>query len=560
MHRHLLVGGLALVTLLSLAPTGLGAWSVPAAEPYEADKRVIVNESADRRDLTYGDGLLAWVQRAANNTTGDPEPGAVPRIAILSVAADGGRSGNVTVPSEHPADGPSVSEGYVAWRAHPGGHDRMGDDAEIRVLERETGEVRTLDPVQARTAEPVLDREDVYWLTYNLRDPNRTIHRMNLTTGEHARWTPPADCNTRSLGIVGDALLLSCGYSLAAWVPGENRTTPVTSDEIMYATGTDHVVTVEYRDDDGGRGASLYLHNVSSGDERRLTFSEGRETDPSMSGSLVAWADTRNDDGRRDPWYDVYFQDVRTRNEYKIEGARDITAMPVLAGDRVYYGDNEGRLIEAELPSEEERLVSDANSTIREGEDRARWLNVTLNGSGEHTVAWDTDGDGTFETEGNLTVEISGRNRTPNDTVQGVAVEADGRYVVVTVDTGTAYQMASSVANGTTGANQTAAAGGENASRSDPGDADSREPTEKDDEEDPTAPGPDGPSPPGDRVDTAPLETSEPGNHSNTTDRRPGSKEEGSDQASDRNPTPGPEIGTLFAVATGAILAARRRS
>lgn len=435
----------ALVTLL-FAPAAGAAWQAPDDASYDAEERIVVETSADRSQLASGPGALAWTRDdwdAQNQTTARDSQ---PQIAYVERPIE---AENVTVhhPEPDASNSPAVGGGFLAWRAFPntskpGGPD-LGDDAELRVLDLDTGEKRTVGPTLDRTSPPFLNGTELYWATWNLASEEPPeIHRLDLDSGERRSWESPEKCEPDGVRPAGPWILIWC-EDVFAWQPASDVHRLVASDVISMDTDAPWVVTTEYRAEDEGRGTNLYIHDLANASDRRLSFGNLRSAAASIDEPLVAWADSREENHTRgDPLtYKVYFQDLRTRTEYKVEDTQNITSAPHLVDEKVYVGDDEGRLIELTLPGEEDRLLAEPSGAIRETNE-TRQLDVTVNSSaGNESIAWDTDGDGTFETPGNLTVDVE-EDKPPNGTLQGVVVDEEDRHGVVNVDVREVYHAA----------------------------------------------------------------------------------------------------------------------
>lgn len=440
----------AALASLILVPLAQAGWSSPEGSAYEGERRVIVDEPAWRRHLAVGPSALAWTAFGWDEEAQGPDRDSSPQVAFVERPLEGEGENRVRYAPAVPSNAPTVGDGYVAWRSFPADSDGqadLGDDAILRVHDLEWNETRTIEPTKQRTGPPTLDGSHLYWATWDRGSEAPDIHRLDLDTGERATWTSPTKCEIDGLHSLERSVLIWCNEVLR-WQPGDAEADNVMTGAYTFDVDAPWVATTEYREDDGSRGVEVYLHDLRDGSDRRLTFAGGRSSSPSIDRPLVAWADSRHANFSRDgpTPSEICFQDLRTGNEYKIENTTGISSSPLLLDERVFVGDDRGRLTEIELPSEEERLRARVAGELEERANETRQLNVTVDAAGNGSVAWDEDGDGTFEREGNLTVRVE--DEPPNETLQGVVVNESDDYAVVNVDTREVYRSALAGGNG----------------------------------------------------------------------------------------------------------------
>lgn len=448
MERTQLVAVTVALASLLLAPVSQAGWTAPEEGSYEGQQRLIVETPAWRSEFAAGSDTIAWTEQGWDEEENARDEDADPTVAYVRYPDDEANRTEVGYPSGGIANAPALGDGYMAWRSFPGhssGSPDLGDDAALKVMDLDTRKAMTVSPTMDRTGEPHLEGTVLTWSTWELGSSRAEIHRLDLATDERHSWQTPVNCEVSDLATVNESLLLWCD-DVFSWRPGTDEVTKLVDGAVTLDAEDPWAIATEYRPDDESRGVELYLYDVENGTDRRLTFGEGRSHRASIDGPLVAWADTREahrSGGGPGP-IDVYFQDLRVGNEYKVENTTGTTSL-VLVDETVYANDEAGRLVAIDLPREDERLTARVEGHVQEAGNGTRRLNVTVNATSPDpgtstSLAWDTDRDGDFEQEGELTVTLE-PNATPNQTLQGILVEEE-RHAVVNVDVGQVYHSA----------------------------------------------------------------------------------------------------------------------
>lgn len=106
----------------------------------------------------------------------------------------------------------------------------------------------------------------------------------------------------------------------------------ISGDIVVWADNTDGTSDIVYRD-------------LSTGAFVNATRDRGNASFPAVSGSLIAWRDTRNvAPGQQglDRNTDIFAFDIETGREFPITTAPGFQNMPAVSGDRVVWGDWSG--------------------------------------------------------------------------------------------------------------------------------------------------------------------------------------------------------------------------
>lgn len=429
---------LALIGLL-LMPLASAGWSVPAGQGYEAERIVVLDAAADRSEIDADGGVVAWVENATDD--GQRKQG---RLEVLQQGAPLFRDDGPT----H-ADAPSVGTTHVSWRDHTlATTHQVNAGSRIGIASLADATVRYHGAEGRVVTRPRLEGTTLTWGSYGVYpDQTREIHRLDLARGTEDVWPTPFDCAPDDVWPAGGLIVLAtyvCGDSgtnsgtggIFVWDPTTGVLQRHGASAVSSVAEGGRVVWSEYRAGEG-RGTNLYVLDLALGVERRATFSEGRESFPSLSGELVAWIDTRSED--RGPDYTIYFEDLRTRNEYLLEGSASFSARPALDGRDLWYGDDAGRLVVARLPATHELLVADVAAALDQANTT---LALTIEAPDAARVAWDADLDGTFETQGELRVPVEDGAPTL-ERVMGAAIDNVGRVSVMSVDVRERFTLAS---------------------------------------------------------------------------------------------------------------------
>lgn len=197
---------------------------------------------------------------------------------------------------------PDISPRYVVWQR------RGEDDSDILGYDMETGEILPVATGPTFDTEPAVDGERVVFTRRIIvdnasREIRRDIYLFDFTTGETRRLNPNEGPLQGNPDISGD---------IAVW-----------------ADNTDGSGDIVYR-------------NLSTGRFVNVTEGGGGGGFPAISGSLIAWSDTRNSQPGQeglDENLDIFAFDIETGLEIPITTAPGLQDHPDVSGNRVVWED-----------------------------------------------------------------------------------------------------------------------------------------------------------------------------------------------------------------------------
>ncbi len=447
-----LSAALALLTSAVLIPGAWAIWDAPEALPYLAPERVIVDQSAQRTELQFDSGVLAWIEWR------DGRPWVSDGTLVFLDLRDNS-SGNLdpagadALPLSNRTWSPEVSSTHVAWlySPHPDYRERqvVAMDLQTRQVRVVAAHPNPLMPGHLHLSGSTLAWGIYQWDSDASRGLELRIHRADLAAGTSESWDfPISACKPVDVWPDGAGFLVrlaACDNrsldGLYAWQPGSQPRLLLGDGEVRAVEGN-HVLWGKRSDGsrEEGRGGNIHLLDTATGNRSRVSFSPGAEWAPSISGDLVAWAGSESLAGEDRPdEANIYFTNITTRNEYRLAGTHHYTAGPVLDGRQLAFGDADGRLRIATLPGAQDVLVAAVDATLSEvtrtaGDAPEAVLQVDLGAPGIVVQRWDRDLDGDFETEGPLRVEILSGNVPAVPQAFGYAIDTAGRVAAMGVD------------------------------------------------------------------------------------------------------------------------------
>lgn len=185
---------------------------------------------------------------------------------------------------------PDVSGDRIVWEESPDGTNR-----EIVAFDLVTGErIPITGEASDRPFGPAIDGDRVVWADHGR---GGGIFQFDFGTREVSRVTeqlsPPA--------LSGDRVVWADGRNgnldifLLDLATGEERrlTTNEANQQDPRIAG-DHVVWVDER----SGNPDVFLYDLVTGEERRLTSDDARQINPDVSSELVVWEDWREEGGR----------------------------------------------------------------------------------------------------------------------------------------------------------------------------------------------------------------------------------------------------------------------
>lgn len=443
------------IALVLFVPPSAAYWETPAGVPYLAQHTILEEEPSQRTQLQFASRMIVWAERRWDEYEWTGSPG---QVTIYEFNPDDpAETPAVTRPtSSNRSTELDATERFAVWIQDDGlmAYDRVS--RQTTVIARENA-----------PRSPHVNGDFLVWAQQGTQPSGWGwwIYRLNLT----ARFAPPQSAGPNMPPIPPEPAFgfraPGCSPPMA-W-PADNRvlvfTPPGCLDDDhtglqLYDPWTEKWSSIDrgdivMADVQGARvvyaavregSTNLYLADLDPGLQRRITWSQGREAYPSLSGDLVAWADIRSRSREyRDgmPAYDVYFQNVLTLNEYKLEDSWAFTAGPALSGNRLVYNDYEGRLVMADLPPASSLL--DVHVLVEVVDGPLKTLQLSIEGTQPVEAYWHTDTDGDVDKQGTLTIPFETAEGS-NKAVVGVGVDEQGRTVAVGFELHEAAAFASS--------------------------------------------------------------------------------------------------------------------
>ena len=89
----------------------------------------------------------------------------------------------------------------------------------------------------------------------------------------------------------------------------------------------------------GRLSVDIFVMNLATGDERRITDVPARRHSLSIDGNMLVWQDNRNEIGEHRSHYDIYAYDIEASEEILVEASPGAQHSPAVSGDRVIWID-----------------------------------------------------------------------------------------------------------------------------------------------------------------------------------------------------------------------------
>lgn len=233
--------------------------------------------------------------------------------------------------------GPHTSGRYTTWQDGLTG---------IMVLDNATGQTRRIAGSWPYAGSVDIAGDRLAYLDLDAR----TVNVYDITEGEGrvvATWGGPDASyhHVRGVGFDGryvawisDGGMGVSGLGMAVfdtWTDQEHVAVPF-GQGMMTGPSVD-AGRVAYSLEVGDR-ESIFLYDIAAGTTRRISDAPGRQTNPELSGGLIVWDDTRQDDN---PAYvfnhDVYLYDLATGLEMPLANDATWSGDPQLDGSRVVW-------------------------------------------------------------------------------------------------------------------------------------------------------------------------------------------------------------------------------
>ncbi len=113
----------------------------------------------------------------------------------------------------------------------------------------------------------------------------------------------------------------------------------------------------------GRLSVDIFLMDLSTGEERRITDVPARRHSLSIDGNMLVWQDNRNEIGEYRSHYDIYGYDIAADEEIVVEAASGAQRSPSISGDRVVWLDESGdtaRVMLHDFANDETRVIDDS--------------------------------------------------------------------------------------------------------------------------------------------------------------------------------------------------------
>jgi len=194
---------------------------------------------------------------------------------------------------------PRVSGGTIVW------YEEFGTNADVWAYDIASGLALQITNEAAPQYEPLIDWNRMVWSDY--RDGNWDVYTRDSNNGEIKSIVTEKHPQR---------------HPQIAQIPGSS----LVEQNVTYR--------IIWRDERAGK-ADIYLHDMSTGQTKRLTTISANENDPVIDGNIVAWKDTRN--GLRG---DIYFMDVTTGKTKAVTNDSYSQSAPDVSDGRIVWADN----------------------------------------------------------------------------------------------------------------------------------------------------------------------------------------------------------------------------
>lgn len=195
---------------------------------------------------------------------------------------------------------------------------------------------------------------------------------MRWTAVAYREYFPMDLYGSHSVGIGGRVLGRNAGILLVNVENGEKRRitedghgleeVAISENHIAWSDRSRQIVvpgsTAEKRR--GRLAVDIFVMNLLTGEQRRLTDVPARRRNLSMDGNILVWEDNRNEIGEHRSHYDIYAYDIDAGEEIAVEIAPGAQRYPAVSGDRVVWLDEGGdssRIMLHDFAREETKVV-----------------------------------------------------------------------------------------------------------------------------------------------------------------------------------------------------------
>lgn len=247
--------------------------------------------------------------------------------------------------------GPHTSGRYTTWQDGLDG---------IKVLDNTTGQTRRIQGMWPFAGSVDIAGDKLAYLDLDAR----TVNVYDIPTGTRqavAAWGPGESySHVRGLGFDGryvawisDGGMGVSGLGMAVydtWT-GEERVAVPFGQGMMTGPSVD-AGRIAFSMEVGDR-ESIFLYDIASGATRRISDAPSKQKHPEISGNLIVWDDTRQDENPANVFnHDVYLYDLAAGVEMPLAADATWSGEPQLDGNRVVWTErrnNRWEVLAAEL-------------------------------------------------------------------------------------------------------------------------------------------------------------------------------------------------------------------
>lgn len=316
--RLVVAGGIATVAV------GLGC-AGPAAADWLGDERPLTTGSETREWPQLSGDRLVYADHSNDRTVGGP-PETLFDIRVRDLGT--GRDENLT--PDHTAIGrPAISGTRVVWSDYG-----TGADQAIAYLDLATGKHRRL-----ATGPGLQVAISGKRLCYELQG---RVHVYDLATNRD-RAVSPAGSAAGSCDISGATVVWQehrFGHDLDIFAYNlstatETRLSATPTDQSLPRIDGDEVI---WQDQLSATNSDIFAYDLSTSEISRITNDDSVQWFADVEDGRIVWMDERNGYGNTE----IYLYDLASRVETRVSDREGWTGNPTVAGDRIVYEDTGG--------------------------------------------------------------------------------------------------------------------------------------------------------------------------------------------------------------------------
>ncbi|MBI4355554.1 MAG: hypothetical protein HY597_03770, partial [Candidatus Omnitrophica bacterium] len=226
----------------------------------------------------------------------------------------------------HTQAAPAISGNLIVWE------DQRNLNADIYLYDLGTGTERPLTTTLGDQRNPAIDGDGVVW-----EDASRVFY-YDLATETGDRVVTRLAQPQRNPAISGDRIVWEEGQSaddIYLYDLTTNTETRLTIDIWAQRNPAISGNFVVWEDDRNGN-TDIYLYDLTSNTQRQLTSHPAAQRNPAISGNFVVWEDDRNGNT------DIYLYDLTSNTEMRLTADPAAQRNPAISGDFVVWKDERG--------------------------------------------------------------------------------------------------------------------------------------------------------------------------------------------------------------------------